>query len=123
MNSICCTHVLHWLPLKQRIEYRTAALVWCCMLGLAPAYLSELCSPSLSIRSLRSLRSAEQGLLTVPFARTSIKQNRAFSVVGPLIWNSLPLTLRLLPRTPSQTFFSHLKTVLFDRAGIGSASE
>ena len=117
--------VLHWLPLKQRIEYRTAALVWRCMLGLAPAYLSELCysSSSLSTRSLRSLRSAEQGLLTVPFARTSTKQNRAFSVVGPLIWNCLPLTLRLLPRTPSQTFFSHLKTVLFDRVGVGSASE
>ena len=74
--------VLHWLPIKQRIEYRTAALVWRCMLGLAPAYLSELCS-SLSTGGLRSLRSAEQGLLTVPFARTSTKQNRAFSVVGP----------------------------------------
>src|ERR1043165_5989378 len=35
-------------PLKQPIEYRIAVLVWCCLLGLAPAYLWELCSPSLS---------------------------------------------------------------------------
>ena len=64
-------------------EYRIAALVWRCLLGLAPAYLTKLCSPTLSARGSRSLRSAEQGLLSVPFARTSTKQSRAFSVVGP----------------------------------------
>src|SRR6218665_117456 len=33
--------ILHWLPARQRIEYRMAALVWRCLLGLAPAYLVE----------------------------------------------------------------------------------
>ena len=75
--------VLHWLPSEQRIAYRIAALVWRCLLGLAPAYLRELCCPVLSARGSRSLRSSEQGLLLVPFARTSTRQNRAFSVVGP----------------------------------------
>ena len=115
--------VLHWLPSEQRIVYRIAALVWNCLLGLAPAYLRELCCPVLTARGSRSLRSSEQGLLLVPFARTSTRQNRAFSVVGPLTWNGLPLELRLLPRTYSSVFFSRLKTVLFSRAGVGSASE
>ena len=115
--------VLHWLPSEQRIAYRTAALVWRCLLGFAPAYLRELCCPVLSARGSRSLRSSEQALLLVPFARTSTMQNRAFSVGGPSTWNGLPLELRLVPRTFSPTFFSHLKTVLFGRAGVGSASE
>jgi len=71
----------------------------------------------------RSLRSSQQGLLLVPFARTSTKQIRAFSVVGPSTWNGLPSELRIFNRTTSPAFFSHLKTALFDRAGVGSASE
>src|SRR6218665_933833 len=62
---------LHWLPLRQRIEFRVAVLVWYSLIGQAPAYLTDLCRPSLSVRSTRHLRSAEQGLLHVPFARTS----------------------------------------------------
>jgi len=37
--------VLHWLPVRQRIEYRVVSLVWRCHLGLAPAYLIDLCQP------------------------------------------------------------------------------
>src|SRR5678815_4877001 len=33
--------VLHWLPVRQRIEYRVVSLVWRCHLGLAPAYLID----------------------------------------------------------------------------------
>src|SRR6188768_1000977 len=35
-----------WLPTRQRIEYRIAALVRRCQLGLASDYLRELCCPS-----------------------------------------------------------------------------
>src|SRR6218665_1792772 len=115
--------VLHWLPLRQRIEFRVAVLIWSSLIGQAPAYLTDLCRPSLSARSTRHLRSAEQGLLHVPFARTSIMQSRAFSVVGPMVWNGLPLALRSLPRVFSQKFLQQLKTTLFGRAGVESASE
>src|SRR6218665_3784888 len=83
----------------------------------------HLCRQSLSARSTRHLRSAEQGLLHVPFAHTSIMQSRAFSVVGPLVWNGLPLALRSVTRVFSQKFLQQLKTTLFGRAGVGSASE
>ena len=115
--------VLHWLPLRQRNEFRVSVLVWYSLIGQAPAYLTDLCRPPLSARSTPHLRSADQGLLHVPFAFTSIMQNRAFSVVGPLVWNGLPLALWSLPRVFSQKFLQQLKTTLFGRAGVGSASE
>src|SRR6218665_3894702 len=52
----------------------------------------------------------------VPFAHTSTMQSRAFSVVGPLVWDGLPLALRSLPRVFSQKFLQQLKTTLFGRA-------
>src|SRR6218665_633373 len=90
--------VLHWPSAEQRISYRIVSMVWRCFLGLAPLYLREICCPLHSAMSSRSLRSSQQGLLLVPFARTSAKQSRAFSVVGPSIWNGLPSQLRTLPR-------------------------
>src|SRR6218665_1930542 len=114
--------VLHWLPLQQRIIFRIGAMVWMCILGLASAYLRDLCCPTPGTRGRSSLRSLEQGLLFVPFARPSTTQARAFSVVGPSVWNGLPLAQRL-PRILSDTFYSSLKTLLFSRARVGSASE
>src|SRR6218665_2611710 len=115
--------VLHWLPLRQRIDFRVAVLVWYSLIGHAPAYLTDLCRPFLSARSTRHLRSAEQGLLHVPFARTSTMQSWAFSVVGPLVWNGLPLALRSLPRGLSLKFLHQLKITLFGWGGVGRASE
>src|SRR6218665_3229180 len=37
--------VIHWLPLQQLIIFRIGAMVWRCILGLAPAYLRDLCHP------------------------------------------------------------------------------
>src|SRR6218665_2727101 len=96
-----------------------------CFLGLAPPYmyLRDLCCPTPGTRGRNSLRSSEQRLLFVPFARTSTTQARAFSVVGPSVWSGIPLSQRLLPRILSDTFYSSLKTLLFSRARVGSASE
>jgi len=44
-------------------------------------------------------------------------------VVGPLVWNGLPLALRSPPMVFSQKFLQKLKITLFGRAGVGSASE
>src|SRR6218665_2644701 len=65
------------------------------------------------------------GLLSAPFAMpcTSTSQTGAFSVVGPSVWNGLPLSQGLLPRILSDTFYSSLKTLLFSRARVGRASE
>src|SRR6218665_120046 len=115
--------VLHWLPLKKRIILRIGAMVWKWILSLAPAYFRDLCCPTPGTRGRSLLRSLEQGLLFVPFARTSTTQARAFSVVGPSVWNGLSLSQRLLPRILSDTFYSSLKTLPFSHARVGSASE
>src|SRR6218665_196052 len=52
--------ILRWLPARQRIVYRMAALVWRCLLGLAPAYLVEFFGPIQNTRSSPSLPSPHQ---------------------------------------------------------------
>src|SRR6218665_2200520 len=55
-------NVLHWHLVRPRIQYRVASLVLRCQLGLAPAYLMDLCRPvsALGARGNRYLRSAER---------------------------------------------------------------
>src|SRR6218665_542805 len=44
--------VLHyWLPLRQRIEFRVAVLVWYSLICQASAYLTDLCRPSPALRA------------------------------------------------------------------------
>src|SRR6218665_3003330 len=59
--------VLHWLPLRQRIEFRVAVLVWYSLIGQISAYLTDLCRPSLSARCTRHLRSAEHSVSRTSF--------------------------------------------------------
>ena len=115
--------VLHWLPISQRISYRTAAVVSRCVLGCAPSYLRDLCRPVSDVAARRALRSTTRGELLVPRARLAIKQRRAFSVVGPSIWNDLPLKLRFLLVSHPTGFYKSLKTFFFSRGWAGSASE
>jgi len=82
-----------------------------------------MCRSVSGIASGLSQRSAGRGVLSVLFARTTLMQVRAFCVNGPSVRYGLPLELRLLSGTLSDTFYRRLKTVLFDRAGVGSASE
>src|SRR5688572_4109591 len=109
--------VLHWLPVSQRISYRVASLVWRCLLGCAPSYLSDLSRPVSDLAARRALRSSESGEILVPRAHTSIRQRRAFSILGPSIWNGLPLDLRLMPRLDSPAFDrpKYLKSHFFSR--------
>src|SRR6218665_2343960 len=116
---------LHWqrIHFRQRIHYRLSTIVWRCVLGTAPTYLLELFTLTSSCTGRQSLRSASRGDFVVPHARTAIKQHRAFSIVGPSVWNSLPSEIRSLPRDLSSSFYKLLKTFIFARVWAGSASE
>ena len=58
---------LHWLPIRQRIQYKLVLLVYKC---LAPSYLSDMLAlVSADPYSFR-LRSAAHGDLNVPWTRT-----------------------------------------------------
>ena len=36
---------LHWLPIRQRITFKIAVLVYKCQHGMAPQYLQAYCEP------------------------------------------------------------------------------
>ena len=83
--GIVMLDVLHWLPVRQRIQYRVVSLVWRCQLGLAPAYLRDLCRPVSGIQGSRSLRSAERGVLVVtgPVCPYSVHEEPRILCGGP----------------------------------------
>src|SRR6218665_446603 len=105
------------------IFYRISSVFWLCILGNAPSYLLELFTLTSACSGRRSLRSASKGDFVVPRARTATRQNRAFSIVGPSVWNGLPSDLHSLPWDLSSSFYKLLKTLPFGRAWAGSASE
>ena len=65
---------LHWLPVSQRVVFKTALMVCKCVHGVAPAYLSDLCVPDTAISSRQHLQSAATGTLLVPCAWTATGQ-------------------------------------------------
>jgi len=118
-------NVLHWLPFRHWIIFRLAALVWRCLLGIARAYLQDLCSHTLGARGHSSLRSTERGILC-PFCPYFNSSGSSILRGRPLCleWASIsPLALRLLPRVHYYTFYSNLKTAPFSHAIAGSASK
>ena len=103
---------LHWLPIRQRIMYKLSTIVYKCIHGAAPSYLTNLCVPVATNKSRRYLRSATHGDLLVPRTRTVIYEPRSYAVSGPTGWNTLPSTLHVSITTLGQ-FHSGLKTILF----------
>ena len=84
---------LHWLPVEKRIIFKTLLMVFKAFHGLAPHYIQELIShytPS------RSLRSSNDKRLNVPHTSSTLVQSRAFSFVGPKLWNDLPRHIRFV---------------------------
>ena len=105
-------HSLHWLPVRQRITFKTAVIMFKCLHGQAPlCRLTELCRLISSDAGHRHLRSAFTRRLIVPRTKTSYG-DRSFSVHGPSAWNSLPNDLRLSDIS-LETFRSRLKVFLF----------
>jgi hypothetical protein len=103
---------LHWLPVRQRVTFKIALLVYKCLHGLAPSYLAEFCQPVSGIAGRQRLRSAVSGTLFVPRTRT-VFGARSFAVQGPAVWNGLPADLRS-PDLSTAIFTDRLKTHLFN---------
>lgn len=105
---------LHWLPVRQRVIFKVAVLVYRCLHGLAPGYLARDCIPVATLAGRRHLRSAASDELYVPSSRTVRAGSRQFSVSGPTVWNALPNDLRC-GELSLATFRKRLKTHLFER--------
>ena len=102
---------LHWLSLNYRIHFKILLLVYKCLNGLAPTYLSELLRYT---NGPRLPRSSSQNFLAVPRTRLKAYGDTAFSAAAPRLWNQLPPELRGV--TAVDQFRSQLKTYLIKLA-------
>ena len=80
---------LHWLDVPERVTFRICVMVYKCLHGMAPPYLSELCRQTRNIEGCRQLCSTTRGDLDVSRCRLSTYGRRAFSCAGPAAWNYL----------------------------------
>ena len=103
---------LHWLPVRQRIEFGMATTAFEVLRYQQPSYLAEILpryTPS------RSLRSSASTTMSVPLRKTSMVFSKSFSSVASNIWNKLPGHLSY-PSQLSSAFRKHLKyTTFFSR--------
>jgi len=103
---------LHWLPVRQRIEFKMSVLVYKALNGLSPQYLADDCQlPLITTTGLQRLRSSNVATCDVPRTRTT-RGDRSFTAAGPHLWNNLPLHLRDFELSLSE-FRRLLKTHLF----------
>ena len=102
---------LHWLPVKQRIDFKILLLTYKALNGLAPAYLREQLVP---YSPTRTLRSKENHQLTSPRCRLENFGKRSFAADALMLWNDLPVNIK---RSPSLDIFkSRTETHLFQLA-------
>jgi len=106
---------LHWLLVRERIDFKLCLLVYKYLHQLAAPYLESIIFPVQAVSTRRHLRSAGQGELTVPRTRTVGFGPRSFSVAGPSLWNTLPSDMKQSSLSIVQ-FCSQLKSVMFVRS-------
>ena len=97
---------LHWLPVKERINFKILLTTFKALHGINPLYLCELISP---YQPRRALRSSDQLLLEQPAVLAEIVWLEA-----PGLWNKLPLEIKCSTSVPE--FKRRLKTHLFRQA-------
>ena len=108
------TKDLHWLPVRERLEFKALTHVHKCIHNSdqSPLYLHQLIH--FYIPGHSGLRSnQDKTLLQQPKAKTRAGEN-TFTYFGPKLWNQLPVSLRSTPSLSS--FKAGLKTHLFKRA-------
>ena len=97
---------LHWLKVKERIEFKLCLLIFKAVNGVAPAYLCDL----VTFVSSSSRRTSS---LHLPVGSTR-SHPRAFQTIAPKIWNQLPIEIKTC--SDVDLFKTLLKTHLFKKS-------
>ena len=84
--------LLHWLPMRQRIDFKLVALVHKSPHGLTPPYLSDDCQLVTEV-GRRHLRSSDVYACAVPRTQSQIG-DRSFTAAGLWLWNNLSIEIR-----------------------------
>jgi len=104
---------LNWLPVMHRVTFKIATLMHQILHKRCHSYLADLVTFNTTYSQRRHLRSSTTRFAAVRRARTQFGK-RAFSVCGPIVWNSLPTALRNIDSYP--VFRRALKSHLFSCA-------
>jgi len=87
---------LHWLLSPERIAFKLAVLIYRCLHGLAPRYLSDYIQ-RIADSNCRRLQSSSSSQLVIRCTLLSTVGNRAFPVAGSRLWNSVPNDITSAP--------------------------
>ncbi len=97
-----------WLTIAARIKFKALMFAYRTTSGSAPLYLNSLLQTYMPSRSLCS---ASEQRIIIPFQRGTQSLSRAFSLTVPIWWNDLPNSIRAAESLP--IFKKRLKTHLF----------
>ena len=107
--------ILHWLPIKARIEFKICLITYKVLKFRAPSYLLDLLSPYSNNSSMALRTLDDEYRLQEPRAiEGKHLHSRAFSYSAPRLFNKLPLDLKKIESLDS--FKSKLKTYIFTKA-------
>ena len=95
---------LHWLPISYRIKFKVILLVYKCLNGMGPDYLSSMFNFASTTHTIH---------LAEPRIYSQYGE-RSFQRAGPKLWNGLPLDLKTC--SSLESFKVALKTFLFKQA-------
>jgi len=103
---------LHWLPVRQRVNFKLAVLIFEVLNGLALPYLSDDCQ-LISATNHQQLRSSSIPTCVLQSTATRLRDG-VFAAARQILWNSLPaellttwpLCLRQFCRAPKIHLFS-----------------
>ena len=97
---------LHWLKVRERIEFKLCLLTFKAVNGIGPSYLSD-------IITFVNDSSRRRSSLHIP-VRSLSSHPRAFQTVAPKLWNQLPIEISSCKNI--DLFKIMLKTYLFKRS-------
>ena len=95
-----------------RVQFKLLLFVYKSLHNQSPSYINDLLS--LKPAANYALCSSAQSLLFVPKVNCSTLGDRAFAHAAPVLWNSLPLTIRT--SSSLAIFKKQLKTFLSNKA-------
>ncbi len=84
---------LNWMPLRDRVTYRKACIMYKRLNGLAPVYMSEMMKYVHESHSRDTTTSARSNL-SVPSGKHKDIYINSFAYSGAKIWNDIPTNIK-----------------------------
>ena len=101
---------LHWLPIRERIQFSLLLQVYKGLNGLSPPSIKDMLSYE---TKLRITRSSQQSLLKIRKWNNITCGKRSFEVTEPTEWNKIPLYIQTQENVKNSK--TELKTYIFNQ--------